>query len=159
VTGGDQDPSEDRQYHLELRSGDVAPTVLLPGDPERLDLITDLWDDAEIVACHREYPTATGAVEGTPVSVSSTGIGSPSAAIAVEELARVGAETCIRVGSCGGIQPEMALGDLVITTGAVRQEGTTSEYVREDSPPSPTIASSRPSLRPPSGSATSITSG
>jgi len=91
--------------------------------------------------------------------VSSTGIGSPSAAIAVEELARVGAETCIRVGSCGGIQPEMALGDLVITTGAVRQEGTTSEYVREDSPRSPTIASSRPSLRPPSGSATSITSG
>jgi uridine phosphorylase len=65
VTGGEQDPSEDRQYHLELRSGDVAPTVLLPGDQERLDLITDLWDDAEIVACHREYPTATGAVEGT----------------------------------------------------------------------------------------------
>jgi uridine phosphorylase len=66
--------------------------------------------------------------------VSSTGIGSPSAAIAVEELARVGTETCIRVGSCGGIQPEMALGDLVITTGAVREEGTTSEYVREDYP-------------------------
>jgi uridine phosphorylase len=134
VTGGEQDPSEERQYHLELRSGDVAPTVLLPGDPDRVDLITDLWDEAEIVASHREYRTATGAVEGTPVSVSSTGIGSPSAAIAVEELARVGAETCIRVGSCGGIQPEMALGDLVITTGAVRQEGTTSEYVREDYP-------------------------
>ncbi len=76
----------------------------------------------------------TGDYDGTPISVTSTGIGSPSAAIAVEELARIGADTFIRVGSCGAIQPEMDVGDLVITTGGVRQEGTSDEYVREDYP-------------------------
>ena len=124
----------DRQYHLNVAPGDVADTVLLPGDPERVSLITDRWDDAETVAEHREYRTATGTYEGAPLSVTSTGIGSPSAAIAVEELARVGAETFLRVGSCGALQPEMDVGDLVITTGAVRGEGTSEEYVREDYP-------------------------
>ncbi|MDZ7702024.1 MAG: nucleoside phosphorylase [Halobacteriales archaeon] len=131
---GDEDPAEDVQYHLKLREGEVAPTVLLPGDPDRVDVITGLWDAAEAVSSNREYRTATGSVHDTPISVTSTGIGSPSAAIAVEELARVGADTFIRVGSCGAIQPEMSLGDLVITTGVVRQEGTTHEYVREDYP-------------------------
>lgn len=124
----------DRQYHLEVQPGDVADTVLLPGDPDRVDVVTDRWDDAETVADHREYHTATGRYEDAPLSVTSTGIGSPSAAIAVEELARVGAETFIRVGSCGALQPEMDVGDLVITTGAVRSEGTSAEYVREDYP-------------------------
>jgi uridine phosphorylase len=87
-----------------------------------------------VVADHREYRTATGTYDGTPISVASTGIGSPSAAIAVEELARVGAETLVRVGSCGTIQPEVEIGDLVITSGAVRQEGTSDEYVRPDYP-------------------------
>lgn len=131
---GSEDPREDEQYHLEVRSGDVADSVLLPGDPDRVDTIVDGWDDHEIVADHREYRTATGSYEDTPISVTSTGIGSPSAAIAVEELARVGAETMIRVGSCGAIQPETDLGDLIITSGAVRQEGTSSEYVREEYP-------------------------
>ena len=126
--------SDEMQYHVELEPGDVADSVLLPGNPERLDKITPLWDDHEEVAHHREYRTATGTYEDTPIPVPSTGIGSPSAAIAVEELARVGADTFIRVGSCGAIQPEMEVGDLVITRGAVRQEGTSKEYVREDYP-------------------------
>ncbi|PSQ42887.1 uridine phosphorylase [Halobacteriales archaeon SW_7_68_16] len=129
-----EDPNDDVQYHLEVGPEDVADAVLLPGNPERVDVIVDQWDAGETVARHREYRTATGAIEGTPISVTSTGIGSPSAAIAVEELARVGVSTFLRVGSCGAIQPEMAVGDLVITTGGVRQEGTSDEYVREDYP-------------------------
>jgi len=134
MPGDSEDPNDDVQYHLEVAEGDVADAVLLPGNPERLDKITPLWDDHEEVAHHREYRTATGTYEGTPISVTSTGIGSPSAAIALEELARVGAETFVRVGSCGAIQPGMDVGDLVITRGAVRQEGTSDEYVREDYP-------------------------
>ncbi|AQL41333.1 uridine phosphorylase [Halorientalis sp. IM1011] len=129
-----EDPNDGEQYHLDVRPEDVAETVLLPGNPERVPKITDAWDHSDVVAEHREYRTATGAYEGTPISVTSTGIGSPSAAIATEELARVGAETLIRVGSCGAIREEAAVGDLVITRGAVRQEGTSDEYVREDYP-------------------------
>ncbi|RQG98158.1 nucleoside phosphorylase [Natrarchaeobius oligotrophus] len=134
MPGDSEDPNADVQYHLEVGPDDVAETVLLPGNPERLEKIVAHWDDHELMAHHREYRTATGTYEGTPISVTSTGIGSPSAAIAVEELARVGCETFLRVGSCGAIQPEMSVGDLVITTGAVRQEGTSAEYVREDYP-------------------------
>jgi uridine phosphorylase len=131
---GSEDPQGDVQYHLEVGEGDVADSVLLPGDPERVEKIVDVWDGHEVVGDHREYRTATGTHEGTPISVTSTGIGSPSAAIAVEELARIGADTFLRVGSCGAIQPETDVGDLVITSGGVRQEGTSSEYVREDYP-------------------------
>ncbi|WP_380676809.1 nucleoside phosphorylase [Salinigranum sp. GCM10025319] len=134
MTGDAENPNAEVQYHVELEPGDVAPAVLLPGNPERVDVITDLWRESEEIAHHREYRTATGEYDGTPISVTSTGIGSPSAAIAVEELARVGAETFIRVGSCGAIQPGMEVGDLVITSGAVRQEGTSHEYVRGDYP-------------------------
>ncbi|WP_089698051.1 nucleoside phosphorylase [Halogranum gelatinilyticum] len=133
-TDASEDPNQGFQYHVELEEGDVANAVLLPGNPERLDKITPFWDDHEEVAYHREYRTATGTYEGTPISVTSTGIGSPSAAIALEELARVGADTFIRVGSCGALQPEMDVGDLVITSGGVRQEGTSKEYVREEYP-------------------------
>jgi uridine phosphorylase len=129
-----EDPNEEVQYHLEVGPDDVAETVLVPGNPERVEKITESWDDSEVVAHHREYRTATGTYDGTPISVTSTGIGSPSTAIAVEELARVGADTFIRVGSCGAIREEAAVGDLVITSGAVRQEGTSDEYVREDYP-------------------------
>ncbi|THE63717.1 nucleoside phosphorylase [Salinadaptatus halalkaliphilus] len=129
-----EDPNADVQYHLEVGPDDVTETVLLPGNPERLETIVEEWDDHDIRAHHREYRTATGTTGGTPISVTSTGIGSPSAAIAVEELARVGVETFVRVGSCGALQAEMAVGDLVISTGAVRQEGTSDEYVREDYP-------------------------
>jgi len=131
---GSEDPKTDEQYHLEVTAGDVAEAVLLPGDPERVETITERWEAHEVVADHREYRTATGTYDGAPISVTSTGIGSPSAAIAVEELARVGADTLIRVGSCGAIQPETDVGDLIITAGAVRQEGTSKEYVREEYP-------------------------
>jgi uridine phosphorylase len=134
MTGNSEDPNAEVQYHVEVGHGDVADAVLLPGNPERVETVVSFWDDHEITGEHREYRTATGTTEGTPISVTSTGIGSPSAAIAVEELARVGADTFIRVGSCGAIQPEMDVGDLVVTTGAVRQEGTSDEYVREDYP-------------------------
>ena len=131
---GSEDPREDEQYHLELTTDDVAESVLLPGDPGRIERIAETWNEHAVVADHREYRTITGTHEGTPISATSTGIGSPSAAIAVEELARVGAQTCIRVGSCGAIQPETDVGDLIITTGAVRQEGTSKEYVRPEYP-------------------------
>ena len=133
VTDAD-DPNADVAYHLAVGPDDVAGTVLLPGNPERIETILECWDTGEVVAEHREYRTATGTYDGTPLSVTSTGIGSPSAAIAVEELARVGCDTFLRVGSCGAIQPEVSVGDLVITTGAVRQEGTSDEYVRQDYP-------------------------
>ena len=130
----DEDEASAEQYHLEVDSGDVASAVLLPGDPDRIDLLTDQWNTAEEVATHREYRTVTGTIDGVPISACSTGIGSPSASIAVEELARVGADTMIRVGSCGALDANIEVGDLVITTGAVRQEGTSDEYVREDYP-------------------------
>lgn len=125
---------DDDQYHLQVATGDVADTVLLPGDPDRIELLTENWTAAETMGNHREYRTVTGETDGVPISACSTGIGSPSASIAVEELASVGAETLIRVGSCGAIQPDIEVGDLVISTGAVRQEGTSDEYVREDYP-------------------------
>lgn len=128
------DEADSEQYHLKVSPEDLADAVLLPGDPGRVETITDCWDESIRKAQYREYHTATGTYEDTPISVTSTGIGSPSAAIAVEELARVGVETLIRVGSCGGIQSETDVGDLVITTGAVRQEGTSDEYIREDYP-------------------------
>jgi uridine phosphorylase len=134
MPGDSEDPNDEEQYHLGVGPDDVADAVLLPGDPDRVDKITALWSEAETVANHREYRTATGTYRDAPVSVTSTGIGAPSAAIAVEELARLGVDTCLRVGSCGAIQPGMEVGDLVITTGAVRQEGTSAEYVREDYP-------------------------
>ncbi len=133
-TRDSEDPNEEVQYHIEVGPEDVASSVLLPGNPERVEKVVEVWDDWEEKAYHREYRTATGRYRETPISVTSTGIGSPSAAIAVEELARVGTETFIRVGSCGAIQEGMDVGDLVITTGAVRQEGTSAEYVREDYP-------------------------
>jgi len=136
MTDDSETPGDGEQYHIELREGDIDGPVLLPGDPERVDVIGDLWDDTERLADHREYRTLAGKYAGESVAVTSTGIGSPSAAIAVEELARVGVETFLRVGSCGAIRREIDVGDLVITTGAVRQEGTSGEYVREEYPAS-----------------------
>ncbi len=129
-----EDPSDDEQYHIELRRGDIEGPVLLPGDPDRVDIIADQWESVRELADHREYRTLAGEYADEPLAVTSTGIGSPSAAIAVEELARTGVETLLRVGSCGAIQPDVSVGDLVITTGAVRQEGTSEEYIREDYP-------------------------
>ena len=122
------------QYHIHLKPGDVSRYVLLPGDPDRVPKITKGWDKVEEVAKHREYLTHTGFYKGVKVSACSTGIGSPAAAIAVEELANVGADTFIRVGSTGSIREECECGDLIISTGAVRLEGTSKEYVRVEYP-------------------------
>lgn len=134
MTDGDGTPVEDEQYHIELSEGDLEGPVLLPGDPERVDVIAECWDHAEELADHREYRTVAGEYDGESIAATSTGIGSPSAAIAVEELARIGAESFLRVGSCGAIREHIDVGDLVITTGAVRQEGTSDEYVRKEYP-------------------------
>lgn len=116
------------QYHIGLKQGDVGKYVILPGDPKRCAKIAALFDDARLVADHREFTTYTGYLDGEKVSVTSTGIGGPSAAIAMEELVRCGAEVFIRVGTCGGIQTDVKSGDLVIATGAIRMEGTSREY-------------------------------
>lgn len=116
------------QYHLQIKEGDIGKYVLLPGDPKRCAKIAAYFEDAKRVADSREYVTYTGYLNGEKVSVTSTGIGGPSAAIAIEELVRAGADTFIRVGTCGGMQPEVQSGDLIIATGAIRAEGTSREY-------------------------------
>jgi uridine phosphorylase len=116
-------------HHIQCRKGDVGHYVLLPGDPGRCALIAEYFDDAHSVAQNREYTTYTGTLLGEKVSVTSTGIGCPSTAIAVEELTAIGADTFIRVGTSGGMQPETRIGDLVILTAAIRDEGTSSQYM------------------------------
>ena len=117
------------QYHIKCRKGDIARYVLLPGDPARVKIIASLLDESRKVAENRQYVTYTGKAAGVDISATSTGIGGPSAAIAVEELARCGADTFIRVGTCGGYQKGQQIGDIAIATGAVRWEGTTRQYV------------------------------
>src|SRR2546422_5177257 len=117
------------QYHIRAQSGDVGEAVLLPGDPGRVEPIARLLDAPRLIARNREYTTYTGELDGRAVSVCSTGIGSPSTAIAVEELAAIGAKTFVRVGTTGSIQKGVGFGDLVIATAAVRDEGTTPGYV------------------------------
>ena len=116
------------QYHTGLKSGDVGEYVILPGDPKRCAKIAQYFDDAKLVADSREYVTYTGYLDGVKVSVTSTGIGGPSASIALEELVNVGAKKFIRVGTCGGIDIDVKGGDIVIATGAIRMEGTSKEY-------------------------------
>lgn len=120
---------EARQHHLDLRTGDVGRYVLLPGDPARSEKIAAYFDDARLVAQKREYVTYTGTLAGEKVSVTSTGIGCPSTAIAVEELIAVGADTFIRVGTSGAIQPDTRTGDVAIVTAAIRDEGTSRQYM------------------------------
>src|ERR671922_2388785 len=117
------------QYHIRAKPGDVGEAVLLPGDPGRVESIARLLDRPRKVAANREYTTYTGELDGRAVSVCSTGIGSPSTAIALEELAAIGARTFIRVGTTGSIQQGVSFGDLVVATSAVRDEGTTPGYV------------------------------
>lgn len=116
------------QYHIGLKEGDVGEYVILPGDPKRCEKIAKYFDDAKLVADRREFITYTGYLNGVKVSVTSTGIGGPSASIAMEELVKVGAKYFIRVGTCGGMDLDVKSGDLVIATGAIRMEGTSKEY-------------------------------
>ena len=116
------------QYHTHTSSDMVGEYVILPGDPGRCEKIASLLDDARLMAVNREFTTYTGMLDGVRVSVSSTGIGGPSASIAMEELYRCGARTFIRIGTCGGMQTDIMGGDLVIASGAIRMEGTSKEY-------------------------------
>lgn len=123
-----------RQYHLQIDSGDVARYVLLPGDPGRVETIAALWDDARHVATNREYVTYTGTYRDAPISCTSTGIGAPSTAIAMEELARCGATTFFRVGTCGTFLDHVSNGDMAIFDSAVRLDGASHGYAPPEFP-------------------------
>ena len=120
--------TDGRAYHIQVAPGEVGRYVILPGDPKRCQKIAAYFDDPVLVADSREYVTYTGSLCGEKVSVTSTGIGGPSASIAMEELVQCGADTFIRVGTCGGMQEEVIGGDIVVATGAIRAEGTSREY-------------------------------
>lgn len=117
-----------KQYHTGVGPDDIGKYVILPGDPKRCAKIAEHFENARLVADVREFVTYTGMLEGEKVSVTSTGIGGPSASIAIEELSKCGAHTFIRIGTCGGMQEEVLGGDVVIATGAVRMEGTSREF-------------------------------
>ena len=118
----------EKQFHIHCVEGDVGRYVILPADPGRCEKIAALFDNAHFVAQNREYTIYTGTLLGEKVSVCSTGIGGPSAVIAMEELHNIGADTFIRVGTCGGIALPVKSDDVVIATGAVRHEGASREY-------------------------------
>jgi uridine phosphorylase len=128
-----------KQYHTGVGPEDIGGYVILPGDPKRCGKIAEHFDDAKLVADSREYVTYTGTIDGVKVSVTSTGIGGPSASIAIDELAKCGAHTFIRVGTCGGMQTEIMGGDIVIANGAVRMEGTSREFAPIEYPAVPDV--------------------
>jgi uridine phosphorylase len=123
-----------KKYHVGLSKGDVGDYVLVPGDPFRTPLVAKHLEGAKEVAFSREYRTFTGKIDGVAVSTMSTGMGGPSVAIGVEELAELGVHTFLRVGTCGAAQPEIKMGDLVIAIGSVRSEGTPDGYVPKEYP-------------------------
>ena len=127
----------DVQFHIRCKEGDVGGYCILPGDPGRCEAIAAQFDDARLVSQNREYTVYTGVLLGEKVSVCSTGIGGPSAAIAMEELIHIGAHTFVRVGTCGGMSAKVRAGDVVIATGAIRMEGTSREYAPIEFPAVP----------------------
>ena len=126
--------NDELRFHLKIRNGDVGRYVILPGDPGRVPLIAQKLENAKQIAQNREYNIYTGELSGVKVSVCSTGIGGPSAAIAVEELIDSGADTFIRVGTSGGIDLSVFGGDLIIAEAAIRAEGTSYEYLPQGYP-------------------------
>lgn len=128
--------SEDanKLYHIQVAPGEVGRYVIMPGDPKRCAKIAEYFENPVLIADNREYVTYTGTLDGVKVSVTSTGIGGPSAAIAMEELYRCGADTFVRIGTCGGMQPEVKSGEVVIATGAIRMEGTSREFAPMEFP-------------------------
>ncbi|MEM1623239.1 MAG: uridine phosphorylase [Sulfolobales archaeon] len=125
---------EGLQYHIRLKPGDIPRYVLLPGDPGRVPLIASFWDQSRLVAEHRGFVTYAGTYKGVALAATSTGIGGPSTAIVVEELLRVGADTFIRVGTAGALQDYIRLGDLIISTAAVRLDGASKFYADPEYP-------------------------
>ncbi len=126
-----------RQFHIHCAEGDVGRYVFLPGDPGRCEQIANYFDDSVHIGMNREYNIYTGTLLGEKVSVCSTGIGGPSASIAMVELAAIGADTFIRIGTCGGIAMDVLPGDVVVATGAVRFEHTSLEYAPLEFPAVP----------------------
>ncbi len=118
----------EKQFHIQCQEGDVGRYVLLPGDPGRCEAIAKHFDNPVHIGMNREYNVWTGTLLGEKVSVCSTGIGGPSASIAMEELVNIGADTFVRVGTCGGIDLDVLPGDVVVATGAIRYEHTSMEY-------------------------------
>lgn len=121
-----------KQYHIRCKPGDVGDFVLLPGDPGRISLIADHLDDVKEIAYSREYRTITGFYEGVKISATSTGIGCPSAAIAIEELVKIGAKYLVRVGSTAGISKKVKNGDYILPTGIVALDGAHQIYLNGD---------------------------
>lgn len=132
-----EDP--DRQYHIQAAAGEVGRYVILPGDPKRCPKIAKYFDHPQLIADSREFVTMTGTLDGEKVSVTSTGIGGPSASIALEELVKCGADTFIRIGTCGGMQLDVKSGDIVVASGAIRMEGTSREYAPIEFPAVPNV--------------------
>jgi len=129
--------TEGKQYHTQVGKGDVGRYVIMPGDPKRCALIARYFENPELIADSREYVTYTGTLDGVKVSVTSTGIGGPSASIAMEELVMSGADTFIRIGTSGGMDLDVKSGDVVIANGAIRMEGTSKEYAPIEFPAVP----------------------
>lgn len=126
-----------KQYHIAMEPGDIGEYVLLPGDPARSDIAAQYFEDAKLVANNREHRTFTGYYKGVKVSVTSTGMGCPSAAIAAEELINIGAKALIRIGSSAALDPQINIGDLMISIAAMKNEGTSRFYVPENFPAVP----------------------
>ena len=128
-----------RQFHIGVAPGEVSTVALMPGDPFRVPLVAEYLDDAREVAHQREHRTMVGTYRGHQITVTSTGMGCPSTAIATEELARVGVTSFIRVGSTGGLQPGIEPGDLVVSHGSLRNDGTSDAYVPRGYPAVPDL--------------------
>ncbi|MEI0488379.1 nucleoside phosphorylase [Brachyspira pulli] len=131
--------NENLVHHLKLKKGDVGRYVIMPGDPKRCSKIAKRFDNAELIADYREYATYTGYINGVKVSTTSHGIGGPSTAIALEELIKVGADTFLRVGTCGGMNMDVLPGDVVIVNGAIKGGGTMDNYIPKEFPCVPNI--------------------
>lgn len=130
---------DQRQYHIDLLPGDVSRYVILPGDPFRTDIIVSYLDEPKLLAHKREHKSWIGTYKGVKISVVSTGMGCPSTAIAVEELANIGADHFIRLGTCAGIGDDVHPGDICITKGVYKQDGTSRRYVPESFPAVPDL--------------------
>lgn len=121
--------NEDKMFHIGLTRNVKAKYAILPGDPGRVPKIAEYMDDARKLAFNREFCTWQGKLCGETVLVTSTGIGGPSASIAMEELIKLGVDTFVRIGTCGGMNEKVCAGDIVVATGAIRMEGTSREYL------------------------------
>lgn len=131
--------NENLVHHLKLKKGDVGKYVIMPGDPKRCKKIAKRFDNPKLIADFREYATYTGYIDGVKVSTTSHGIGGPSTAIALEELIKVGADTFLRVGTCGGMNINVLPGDIVIVNGAIKLGGTMDNYIPKEFPCVPNI--------------------